>query len=132
MGDNRQGPRRHVFAVNSSEAILAALREVLADEGYAVTTSTYAADPLPRITALRPDALVVDLAAGEEDGWALLDRLRADPETSAIPALVVSTDPRLLERARERSPRIAAQRYLAKPFAIDDIVAAVAELLRGR
>ncbi len=108
MGDNRQGPRRHVFAVNSSEAILDALREVLADEGYAVTTSTYDADPLPRITALRPDALVVDLAAGEEDGWALLDRLRADPETSAIPALVVSTDARLLERARERSPRIAA------------------------
>jgi DNA-binding response OmpR family regulator len=132
MGDGRQKPRRHVFAVNSSDAILAALRELLEDEGYAVATSTYAADPFPRIAALRPDAVVVDVAPGERAGWELLDRLRDDPATDAIPALVVSTDPRLLERVRERLPRIAACRYLAKPFAIDDVVAALREMLGGR
>ena len=132
MGDGRQEPRRHVFAVNSSPAILDALRELLEDEGYAVATATYAADPFPRIAASPPDALVMDLAAGEDVGWALLDRLREDPATEAIPALVVSTDPRLLERARAHSPRIVARRYLAKPFALDDVLGAVAELLRDR
>ncbi len=132
MGDGRQEPRRHVFAVNSSEAILAALRELLEDEGYAVTTSTYAADPLPRIAALRPDALIVDLAVGEDAGWQLLDRLRAEAAASAIPLLVVSTDPQVLERAGAHAPRIAARRYLAKPFALDDILRDLDELLRGR
>ena len=129
MGDGRQEPRRHVFAVNSSDAILAALRELLEDEGYAVATSTYAADPFSRIAALRPDAVVVDVAPGEDAGWALLDRLRADPATGAIPVLVVSTDPRLLDQVRVRSPTIAARRYLAKPFAIGDVVAALREML---
>jgi DNA-binding response OmpR family regulator len=133
MGDGRRDlPRRRVFAVNSSTAVLAALRELLVDEGYAVVTATYATDPFPEIAALRPDALVVDLAPEEDAGWDLLDRLRADPATGAIPVLVVSTDPGMLERAREQSPRIAACRYLAKPFAIDDVVAAVDELLRKR
>jgi hypothetical protein len=44
----------------------------------------------------------------------------------------VSTDPQVLERAGAHAPRIAARRYLAKPFALDDVLRDLDDLLRGR
>jgi CheY-like chemotaxis protein len=126
------GARHHVFAVNSSVEILAVVGELLEEEGYAVTTSTYGPRVFARIAALRPDAVVLDLAPDENAGWGLLARLRAGEATRGIPVLVVSTDAGLLERAREQEPGVSARRYLAKPMALADVLDAVAELVGRR
>ena len=123
---SREMRRRHVFAVNSDSDLLHVLRLILESEGYAATVARIAPDPFARIAALAPDALVVDLAPGEQGGWALLERLRADTRTRAIPAVVTSTTPALLARVEADPARYGATATVLAPFGIDALVGAVA------
>ena len=75
MDDRQRTPRKHVFAVNSSPDFLLIVREVLDDEGYAVTTSDFEPNVFTRIVMRHPDALIIDVAVGESAGWDLLRRL---------------------------------------------------------
>lgn len=45
------------------------------------------------------------------------------------PVIVVSTAPELLERARSEQARYGGQRFIGKPFDIDDVLGAVEELI---
>ena len=73
--EERNQPRTHVFAINSSVEFLNVVRELLQEEGYAVTTTNYVPDTFEGIAALHPDVLVVDVAVGQQAGWELLERL---------------------------------------------------------
>src|SRR5215207_4992636 len=102
MEDHGQQPRRHVFAINTSPEFLNIVRELFQEEGYNVTTTNFAPNSFQQIEALQPDALIIDIAIGQEAGWELLEQLSADADTAGIPALVLSTDARLLARGRRR------------------------------
>jgi CheY-like chemotaxis protein len=54
------------------------------------------------IAAGRPDIVIVELEAGNSFGWDLLDRLRSDPATSAIPVVVRARNTWLVERSAVR------------------------------
>ena len=105
MDGRNQVPRRHVFAINSSPAFLNVVRELFQEEGYNVTTTNFAPNSFAQIEALRPDALIIDIAIGQEAGWELLEQLDADADTAGIPVLVLSTDPRLLAEAEAQAGR---------------------------
>lgn len=70
-----QMERKHVFVVNSAPDLLDLVRELLQEEFYNVTTTNFVPDTFDQIAAVRPAALIVDLAVGERAGWDLLDRL---------------------------------------------------------
>jgi DNA-binding response OmpR family regulator len=71
MDDRHRTPRKHVFAVNSSPNFLRILRELLEGEGYTVTTCVFEQNVFTQIVMRQPDALIVDVAAGELAGWDL-------------------------------------------------------------
>lgn len=99
----------------------------LTDEGYRVVTSEDAA-ALVVIRRHRPGLVVLDEWLGRPDGgWLLLWRLRGDPATAGIPAIVTSTDPAAFaDRGRLRELRAAG---LVKPFDLDDLLGLVREAL---
>ena len=82
-----------------------------------------------QIEALQPDALIIDVAIGQEAGWDLLEQLNADADTRAIPVLIVSTDPRLLAYAQSQAERFGSHRFLSKPLNLDDMLQIVRELV---
>ena len=129
MDDRRRTPRKQIFAVNSSPDFLLILRELLEDEGYAVTTSVFDRNVFTRIVMRQPDALIVDLAVGAEGGWDLLRRLHAEPATTGIPVLITSTSPALLEQARQE-PWIRTDRSLVtKPMDLGELLGTMRQLI---
>jgi DNA-binding response OmpR family regulator len=52
----------------------------------------------------------------------LLEQTNAAAATTGIPVLIVSTNPRLLERAKEHAARYGKNRYLIKPFGLEEIL----------
>lgn len=119
-----------VFVVNSSPAILALMGELFVDDGYAVRTGTCERpDIFDDIAAAPPDLLVIDLALTHPEVWPLVDRLEADAATRPIPQLFTSTMPTLLDEARARCTSPDRQRFVAKPFDLDAVLAAAHELV---
>ncbi|MDP9368316.1 MAG: response regulator [Chloroflexota bacterium] len=127
--EGAQLERRHVFVVNSSPEFLDLMRDLLQDEHYNVTTTNHVPRTFDQVEVLQPDVLVIDVAVGERAGWDLLDRLHAEASTNNIPVLVISTDPRLLERARAAASRHGRSAFLAKPFDLEVMLGVIQELI---
>ena len=130
MNESDQAPPKHVFAVNSSPDFLLVVREVLADEGYAVTTSNVEPNVFTRIVMRYPDALMIDVAPGESAGWDLLRRLLQEATTSGIPVLATSTSPALLEQAQDEAAWYGTNWFfLTKPLDLDELVRTIREMV---
>ena len=59
----------------------------------------------------RPSAITLDLGLRDMSGWAVLDRLKHDPETADIPVHIIS----VFEDGLERGMTGGASTYLTKP-----------------
>jgi CheY-like chemotaxis protein len=71
-----------------------------------------------------PDVIVLDLAMpGGTSGWDVIRKLKASPETRAIPIVVVSG-----QNARSSALRAGAEMYLEKPCPPADLYAALLQL----
>lgn len=119
--------RPHVVLVDDSETFLALERAALEDD-YAVTTASDGADGLARIGQLRPAIALVDLAMPNMPGDELLRAVLADPELSAIPIVIVSSQQ---NRAQEMLA-IGAADFVVKPVRAPDLLATVARVLAAR
>jgi response regulator RpfG family c-di-GMP phosphodiesterase len=130
LNESDQAPRKHVFAVNNSPDFLLIVREVLTDEGYAVTTGEFEPNVFTRIVMRHPDALIVDVEVGEPEGWDLLRRLHLEAETKDIPVLVTSTSPALLKQAQDEAAWYGTNRsFLAKPLDLDELIRTIREMV---
>ncbi len=127
--EQQQTQRQHIFAVNGSVEFLEVLRELLQEEQYNVTTTTFAPKTFDQIEALQPELLMVDLAVGQQTGWDLLEHLAKAARTAHIPVIVFSTNNQLLEEAQAQPERFGGQRFLSKPLDLDEVLGAVDDLI---
>jgi PAS domain S-box-containing protein len=98
---------------------------VLAGEGATVHAAASVADALAAAAAFDPGVIVSDIAMPEEDGYALLARLRASTEARLrdVPAIAVTAHAR--HDDRQRALAAGFQLYVSKPVHPDDLVRAV-------
>ncbi len=115
---------RGVLVVDDDPAIRAFVSELLADEGYEVRAATNGRDALTVLASWRPDVILLDLMMPEMDGWAFLATQRLNLELVCIPVIVMSASYNL----RGGAGRIIAADMVAKPFAIDQLLAKVEAL----
>ncbi len=127
--ERTQLQRKHIFVVNGSPDFLEVVRELLQDERYNVTTTNFVPKTFDQIASLDPSLLIIDLAVGIGAGWALLERLGQDAATRAIPVIVVSTNQGYLDEVQDDPKRFGGQRFLQKPFDLNDLLAMVEELI---
>ena len=127
--ERQQMRRKHVFSVNGSSVFLDLVRDLLEEERYNITTTNFVPRTFEQIASLQPDLIIVDVVVGIQSGWDLLDALAHGAETAAIPVLVCSTDQRLLAEAERLAVQGSEQRYLLKPFDIDQMLWLVHELI---
>ena len=102
-----------VLLVDDQTIVAEALRLMLANQpDIELHVCQDAAAALPRARALKPTVILQDLVMPDVDGFTLVRFFRADPETSAIPIIVLSSkeDPRDKSRAFE----VGANDYLVK------------------
>lgn len=120
--------KRVVLVVDDDEAIRDVLAEALSSEPdlFAIHAgSGEAAVTLAR--SVHVDLLVLDLGMPGLDGFAVARQLRGDEATRRLPILVVSALPRAAVAPSAHAA--GCDRFLAKPFDVDDLLGAVRELL---
>jgi DNA-binding response OmpR family regulator len=121
--------RQHVFVVNGSVEFLDVVRELLREERYNVTTTNFVPRTFHQIETAQPAVLVVDLCHGEKAGWDLLAELRQEAATRQIPVILVSTSQHYLERAEAEHALWGGDRYLLKPFDLEELLRLIRELI---
>lgn len=120
---------KHILALNESEDVLQLFTDLLEEEGYRVTTQPYASKEFPEIIRQAPDLIILDYMWETDDsGWALLQMLKMDPRTEAIPIVLCTGAVRQVESLRSHLDRMGI-RVVIKPFNIEELLREVAAAL---
>jgi len=99
----------------------------LRKESFLVEKAAGGSDGLARAKSGRPDLLIVDAAVPGVNGLELLSLLKKDPETAAIPVLMLSS---LDEEEAIAQSLDEGANYIIKPFSPRILVAKVKKILR--
>lgn len=89
----KDGDHHKVMVVHSDPDELHLLAMIVAQQAYEVIQALGPEEAALLAARTRPDLVVTDLLAGEMDYFALLEWLRAAPETADIPVLALTSRP---------------------------------------
>lgn len=120
----------HVLLIEDEPHICEAIRFILARDGWVVSSHGTGADALAAIRAAAPDVLILDVMLPGRSGYDILTDLRADPALAGLPVLVLSA--RGQAEAKAAAERAGASRFMAKPFANAEVLAALRDLVVAR
>lgn len=79
-----------VLLIEDDPAVLEMYRMKLELDGYRVNTAADGEQGLQRAHELMPDIVFLDIRLPKKDGFAVLEGLRTDPQTRAIPVIMLS------------------------------------------
>jgi DNA-binding response OmpR family regulator len=108
-----------VLVVEDDRDLLALMEMILCDAGYRVRTAVDGRAALAHIAEEMPALILLDMRMPGMNGWDFAREFRAR-HGRAAPIVVVTA----AEDARARAIEIEADGWLAKPFNLEDIVAA--------
>ena len=115
----------HVLVIDDEPQILRALKTILREQRFRVTTASTGEEGLALAAAQPPDVIVLDLSLPGMDGIEVCRQIR---EWSHVPIIVLSV------RDREQDKVLALDRgaddYLTKPFGIEELMARIRVALR--
>jgi CheY-like chemotaxis protein len=114
-----------ILVVDDDPAILDLIAQVLLEEGYEVLAVSNGQTAVDLARKLRPHLILLDLMMPEMNGWQVTAVLKADPQTRAIPILLLSARRDMARTANE----LGVTAYLAKPFDLDDLLSRVKRIL---
>jgi CheY-like chemotaxis protein len=123
-----EGPRRKVLIVDDVEENRALLRQLLTRLEFNVYEAADGENGIAVAQATRPDLILLDSVMPVMDGIEATRRLRAIPEQSAVPIIVISAATSSTDR--ERSLANGASAFLAKPVVLHGLLQEMGSLLR--
>jgi two-component system, OmpR family, KDP operon response regulator KdpE len=114
-----------ILVIDDEPQIVRALRTILTEKQFRVTTASRGEEGLTLAAANEPDLIILDLGLTDMDGVEVCTRLR---EWTQIPIIILSV--RDSERDKVAALDMGADDYLTKPFGIEELLARVRVALR--
>lgn len=115
----------HILVIDDEPQILRAIRTILTEKGFRVSTANRGEEGLTLAASSEPDLIILDLGLPDMDGVEVCSRLR---EWTQTPVIVLSV--RDSERDKVAALDMGADDYLTKPFGIEELLARVRVALR--
>ena len=118
-------PGPHILVIDDEPQILRALRTILLEKRFRVTTASRGEEGLTLAAANPPDLIILDLGLPDMSGIEVCTRLRA---WTQVPIIVLTV--RDSEQDKVAALDSGADDYLTKPFGIEELLARVRVALR--
>jgi len=115
----------HILVIDDEPQILRALRTILTEKKFRVTTASRGEEGLALAASTPPDIVILDLGLPDISGIEVCARLR---EWTQIPIIILSV--RDGEKDKVSALDKGADDYLTKPFGIEELLARVRVALR--
>jgi len=115
-----------VLVVEDDDVIRDLISVNLELEGFEVVPAIDGLDALEKIGDADPDVVTLDVMMPRLDGWATVEKLRANPETADVKIVLLSA--RAQESDLQRGEKLGVDAYLTKPFDPDELIETVRRL----
>jgi two-component system cell cycle response regulator len=120
--------KRTVLVIEDADATRRLVELSLSLEGFNVVQRADGLSGFDAAMELLPDVVVLDVALPGIDGWEVLQRIRADARSRAIPVVMVTAHD--TAEARNQAMVAEADAFLGKPFDVNHLRRVVANLVR--
>lgn len=117
-----------IYIVEDDESIREIECIALTNSGHEVRSFPNAKLFYSELEKLLPELIVLDIMLPDEDGNAILKKLRSNDDTRSIPVIMVTA--KTTDMDLVRSIEGGADDYLKKPFSLIELIARVKALLR--
>lgn len=122
------GAKPTILVVEDEAALLALLRYNLERQGFNVEEATDGQEALLRIAEAKPDLVLLDWMLPQMSGIEVCRQIRRRPATRDLPVIMVTA--RTEDQDAVRALDTGADDYIAKPFAVEALLARIRALLR--
>jgi CheY-like chemotaxis protein len=117
-----------VIVVDDDPIVGGLTLELLKDAGFTASLIQDSMKAQDRIKAEKPALVILDILMPGIDGLTLLHRLKADPDTKDIRAIVVSG--KSFEAEKQRAAQYGAELFIEKPYDVDAFGTQITELMK--
>jgi|GEM_PF-808543 len=100
-----------VLVIEDEVAIARLIAKYIEKMGYRAVTAYSAREGFDQAIRLKPDLITLDVLMPDLDGFALIQQLKAHPETAHIPVIFLS-----IVQDRQQGLRLGASAFLTKPI----------------
>ena len=97
-------------------------------KGYRVISTQNGEEALAKIAEQRPSLVITDILMPKLDGFALVQKLRTDPETCDIPIVIISAT-YVTPDDRDFAYQLGIARFIEKPIDVENFLLTIAEVL---
>jgi DNA-binding response OmpR family regulator len=119
-----------ILVVDDEKEIVRLLQHTLKLKNYDVSSAITGRDALEHIAFDTPDLVILDVMMPVMDGFATLKAIRENPATAQLPVVMLTakTDADAVAKGWHEGATL----YLAKPFAVEDLLACIEAVLKGK
>ncbi len=114
-----------IMVVDDEKNILELVKLYLEREGYQVDTASRGSEALPKMNALNPDLVILDLMLPDTDGFEICRQIR---KKSNVPIIMLTARKEDVDKII--GLEMGADDYLTKPFNPRELIARIKAILR--
>ena len=118
-----------ILLVEDNELNRDMLSRRLVRNGYDVLIAEDGAKGLSAATDGKPDLILMDMSLPGMDGWEATRRLKAEPQTRAIPVIALTAH--AMSSDREKAVAAGCDDYDTKPVELERLLAKIERLLQA-
>lgn len=118
---------KHILVVDDEPNILLSLEFLMKQAKYTVKTARDGEEALKAVADTPPDLILLDVNMPKCTGYQVCETIRANPDWQAVRIIMLTAKGRDIER--EKGLALGADDYITKPFATQEVVDKVKELL---
>jgi chemosensory pili system protein ChpA (sensor histidine kinase/response regulator) len=119
-----------IMVVDDSLTVRRVTQRLLERQGFQVMLAKDGVDALRQMQDTLPDVLLVDIEMPRMDGYDLTRAVRSNPETQAIPILMITS--RTAGKHRSLAFELGVNEYLGKPYQEDELLRLIRRYLAAR
>ena len=116
-----------ILVIDDDTDILALLEISLTSDGFRVITASDGISGLQIAKADQPDLILLDVMMPQMDGLQVIEKLKADTETNAIPVLWLTAKTQTEDKLR--GLEVGGDDYITKPFDLREVTARINAVL---
>jgi len=121
--------QKRILIADDDPAVLKITAARLQHEGFAVTAVADGESALATVGRWAPDLILLDIRMPRLDGFEVCHRLKADPATAGLPAIIFTASESHVRHLADRCLELGVADWLRKPYRSKDLLEKITRVL---